>query len=91
MGNIDSIPVVSQAKSLVQVVSGDDNGAKRTQENFLRTGPIASQAYSAYLSINVGIDTTSLNIKVPKLVSCSRVIMMRPEKYRKSLEKRCKC
>lgn len=62
MGNIDSIPVVSQVKSLVQVVSGDDNGAKSTQENFLRTGPIVSQGYSAYLSINVSIDTTRLKM-----------------------------
>ena len=43
MGNTDSIPVVSQVKSLVQVIAGDEEAAKRTQENFIRTGIIASQ------------------------------------------------
>ena len=33
----------SQAKSLVQAISGDMEGAKKTQEQFLRTGLIASQ------------------------------------------------
>ena len=32
-----------QAKSLVQAISGDMEGAKKTQEQFLRTGLIASQ------------------------------------------------
>lgn len=43
MGNIDSIPVVSQAKSLVQVIFGDAKAAKETQENFARTGIVVSQ------------------------------------------------
>ena len=43
MGNTDSIPVVSQVKSLVQVIAGDQEAAKKTQENFIRTGIIASQ------------------------------------------------
>ena len=43
MGNTDSLPVVSQIKSLVQVIAGDEEAAKRTQENFIRTGIIASQ------------------------------------------------
>ena len=51
MGNTDSIPVISQVKSLVQVASGDPYGAKRTQEKFLRTGPIFSQAYSFGLAV----------------------------------------
>ena len=55
MGNTDSIPVISQVKSLVQVASGDEQGAKVTQQNFLRTGPIASQVYSAVLAIGVSI------------------------------------
>lgn len=46
MGNTDSIPVVSQVKSLVQVISGDSDAAKRTQENFIRTAPVAAQINS---------------------------------------------
>ena len=46
MGNADSIPVVSQAKSLVQVIGGDADGALRTQENFSRQCPVVSQTRS---------------------------------------------
>lgn len=31
MGNVNAIPVISQAKSLVQVIGGDAKGAKETQ------------------------------------------------------------
>jgi len=51
MGNTDSIPVVSQVKSLVQKINGDDSGARKTQENFIRTGIIASQVNSAILAL----------------------------------------
>ena len=53
MGNTDSIPVVSQVKSLVQVIGGDEKGALKTQENFQRTGPIASQINSLVHHIKV--------------------------------------
>ena len=43
MGNTDSIPVVSQTKSIVQAISGDTEGAARTQENFLKRCPVVSQ------------------------------------------------
>ena len=43
MGNINSIPVVSQVKSLVQIISGDEEGARQTQEEFSRKGIIVSQ------------------------------------------------
>ena len=46
MGNADSVPVVSQTKSLVQAISGDTEGARRTQENFSRQCPVVSQARS---------------------------------------------
>ncbi|XP_076284750.1 uncharacterized protein LOC143211173 [Lasioglossum baleicum] len=39
MSLIDWIPVVSQLKSLVQLVDGNTEGAKRTQMNFLRECP----------------------------------------------------
>ncbi|XP_054167651.1 uncharacterized protein LOC128965022 [Oppia nitens] len=46
MGATDSIPVVSQVKSGVQLIAGDTEGAARTQENFLRNTPVISQATS---------------------------------------------
>ena len=52
MGNTDSIPLVSQVKSLVQVIGGDADGAKKTQENFARTGILASQINSLVHSIS---------------------------------------
>lgn len=52
MGNTDSIPVISQVKSLVQVITGDEEGAKKTQENFSKLAPIVSQARSAYHALD---------------------------------------
>ena len=47
MGNtVDTLPVVSQTKSLVQVIGGDADGARRTQENFSRQCPVVSQTRS---------------------------------------------
>lgn len=43
----DWIPFVSQAKSVFQLISGDKNGAKTTQENFTRQCPGVSQLRSA--------------------------------------------
>ena len=44
--NVDSVPVVSQTKSLVQAISGDTEGARKTQENFSRQCPVVSQTRS---------------------------------------------
>ena len=47
MGNVlDVCPVVSQVKSLVQVIGGDEEGARLTQENFSRQLPVVSQVRS---------------------------------------------
>ena len=46
MGNTDSIPVISQTKSIFQVITGDIEGAGQTQKNFAGTGRIASQITS---------------------------------------------
>ncbi|CAA9997848.1 unnamed protein product [Nesidiocoris tenuis] len=43
---IDSIPGISQIKSLVQAATGDTEGAKKTQENFVNTAPVISQIKS---------------------------------------------
>ena len=48
---IDSIPVISQMKSLVQVISGDVDGARKTQETFSKTAPVVSQVRSAVEAI----------------------------------------
>ena len=53
MGNINSVPVVSQVKSLVQAVQGDNEAALKTQEEFIRTAPIAAQVNSLVHHINV--------------------------------------
>lgn len=47
MGNPQSIPVVSQAISLQQHISGDSEGARRTQEQFSRECIGVSQVRSA--------------------------------------------
>jgi hypothetical protein len=47
MGAGDSIPVFSQLKSLGQVMVGDVEGARETQENFSRRCPVVSQLRSA--------------------------------------------
>ena len=46
MGNTDSVPGISQLKSFCQVLGGDVEGAKRTQENFSRQCPVVSQCRS---------------------------------------------
>ena len=43
---VDAIPFISQFKSLIQVMSGDKEGARRTQENFSKQAPIISQSRS---------------------------------------------
>jgi len=40
----DWIPGVSQLKSICQLVTGDVEGAARTQENFVRECPVVSQS-----------------------------------------------
>lgn len=47
---MDWIPVVSQAKSLVQVSFGDAEGARQTQENFSRQCPVVGQ-------VRLGVET----------------------------------
>ncbi|XP_062576923.1 uncharacterized protein LOC134238829 [Saccostrea cucullata] len=44
---VDGIPIISQAKSLVQYMSGDSEGAKKTQDNFTKQCLIVSQLRSA--------------------------------------------
>ncbi len=40
---MDALPVLSQVKSLYQVIRGDSNGARITQVNFSRQCPVISQ------------------------------------------------
>uniref|UniRef100_A0A1I7T3A4 EF-hand domain-containing protein n=1 Tax=Caenorhabditis tropicalis TaxID=1561998 RepID=A0A1I7T3A4_9PELO len=47
MGNVNTIPVVSQTKSLVQLATGDKDGAAETQEKFLHECIGVSQVTSA--------------------------------------------
>jgi hypothetical protein len=48
---MDWIPGLSQIKSAVQAISGDTDGARQTQINFLKTCPIVSQGTSAVQAI----------------------------------------
>jgi hypothetical protein len=41
--SIDHVPVLSQAKSLVKLIEGDADAAKKTQENFIKGTPIMLQ------------------------------------------------
>ena len=60
MGNtVDSLPVISQTKSLVQVISGDADGARHTQENFSRQCPVVSQARSL-VEVSMGDEEAAL-------------------------------
>lgn len=43
---MDWVPILSQTKSLFQVICGDTEGARQTQENFLKTCPGISQGTS---------------------------------------------
>jgi hypothetical protein len=58
MSFFDSFPILSQLKSLVQVIAGDEEGAKKTQENFAyeNTFPVLSQLVSAAYAINGELD-----------------------------------
>lgn len=49
MGNVDSVPLVSQLKSLVQVIGGDADGAKKTQENFSQGCPGRLRTFKPFL------------------------------------------
>lgn len=46
MPGADWMPGVSQLKSTVQLLAGDKEGAKKTQENFLKECPVVSQVTS---------------------------------------------
>lgn len=45
-GGVNSIPVISQAKSFVEFCAGDEEAARRTQVEFSRVCPGASQVTS---------------------------------------------
>ena len=62
MGNTDSIPVVSQVKSLVLVIAGQIEEAEEVQKKFVRTGIIASQINSLRCSI-AGDNAEALKIQ----------------------------
>ncbi|XP_028671094.1 uncharacterized protein LOC114661984 [Erpetoichthys calabaricus] len=49
---MDAIPIFSQVKSLVQVISGDHKGAKATQKNFLKLCPGVSQGTSVVQALS---------------------------------------
>lgn len=48
MVKTEQIPIVSQAKSVVQYATGDVKGAYQTQRIFTNECPVVSQIKSAY-------------------------------------------
>ena len=48
----NSIPIFSQLKSLFQAASGDLEGAKRTQDDFMDKAPVISQAVHAAKAVD---------------------------------------
>lgn len=53
---MDWIPLLSQVKSLVQVIGGDEEGARQTQINFTRQCPVVSQTTSLVQAIQGDLD-----------------------------------
>lgn len=43
----DGVPIISQIKSGIQAITGDEEGAEKTQENFMNQAPVISQVKSA--------------------------------------------
>lgn len=52
----DGFPIISQIKSAVLALAGDLDGAKRTQENFIRQMPVLSQITSAVQAATGDLD-----------------------------------
>ena len=63
MGNENSVPILSQLKSLQQACEGDLQGARRTQEDFIRQCPVVSQLNSLGQAI-IGDNDEALKIQV---------------------------
>ena len=62
MGNVNSVPVASQMKSLVQAMHGDMDGARETQLDFIRRSPVVSQLNSLGQAI-IGDNKEALRIQ----------------------------
>ena len=62
MGNENSVPVMSQVKSLCQAIEGDMEGARETQIDFIRRCPVVSQLNSLGMAM-VGDNEEALKIQ----------------------------
>ena len=62
MGNENSVPGVSQVKSLCQAIDGDLEGARQTQIDFIRRCPVVSQLNSLGMAM-VGDNQEALEIQ----------------------------
>jgi len=47
----DGVPFVSQIKSAAQLIARDKEGARKTQENFLKQAPIFSQVKTVAVAV----------------------------------------
>ena len=62
MGNENSVPGLSQIKSLCQAMEGDMEGARQTQMDFIRRCPVVSQLNSLGMAM-VGDNDEALKIQ----------------------------
>lgn len=70
MGNVNTIPVVSQAKSLVQLATGDVDGAAETQEKFIHECVGVSQVTSlVYLAAGEAEKAGETQVRCGKTLS----------------------
>lgn len=74
MGSIDSIPVVSQTKSLVQAVCGDTKGAEQTQKNFLNECIVFSQSKSAIEYFVLKDEEAAQKTQIQYVKGCSNFV-----------------
>lgn len=70
MGNVNTIPVVSQAKSIVQLATGDVDGAAETQEKFIHECVGVSQVTSlVYLAAGEAEKAGETQVRCGKTLS----------------------
>ena len=63
MGNENSVPILSQLKSLQEACAGDLQGARQTQEDFIRHCSVVSQLNSLGQAI-IGDHEEALRIQL---------------------------
>jgi len=74
---MDSIPVFSQLKSFTQWATGDNDAARRTQENFTKGCPVVSQVRSTIEAIS-GDTEAAKNTQIAFLQNAEGIVNNTP-------------